>query len=291
MPPSRTLILSDLHLGRPRLAAISADALRPLWRDCTRLIIHGDLAEVHSPTHWGAAARHTLRLHDLCEEDSVELTLLSGNHDPYITDVRYLELADGSIFITHGDVLHPAIAPWSPRSGILREAHDRAISAIPEAERDRLDTRLKVSQFASHQEWAEMASEAARSTVPRMLMRPWRVAQVLWYWHRFPRLAASFLAQHAVQARIGIFGHTHRAGVWAVNDRTIINTGAFGFPGRPLGVIVDDDACEVRVMRIELDRTSKAYRFAPRPMEIIALPGIVAETQPFAAVTPSTLPP
>jgi predicted phosphodiesterase len=278
---SRTLILSDLHLGRPRLAALSAESLRPLWQGCSRLIINGDVAEVHHPTHWSVAARQVLRLHDLCEADDVELTLLSGNHDPYLTDIRHLELVGGSIFITHGDVLHPAVAPWSPRAGIMRDAHERAIAAIPVDERDHLDSRLKVSQFASHVEWSDMAHEAAKSSVPQMLLRPWCVPQVLLYWWRFPRLAAGFLHDHAPHARIGVFGHTHRAGIWSIDDRIIINTGAYGFPGRPWAVMIDDDR-EARVLKIECDDST--YRFADAPIRVLALPNAdVNAPQPLAA--------
>lgn len=278
---SRTLILSDLHLGRPRLAAISAEALRPLWQGCTRLIVNGDVAEVHHPTHWAIAARQVLQLHDLCEADGVELTMLSGNHDPYLTDVRHLELAGGSVFITHGDVLHPAIAPWSPRAGIMRDAHARAIEAIPEAERDHLDTRLKVSQFASHVEWSDMAHEASKSSVPQMLLRPWCVPQVLWYWWRFPRLAADFLRDHAPNARIGVFGHTHRAGIWSIDKRIIVNTGSFGFPGVPRAVEIEGDRL-VRVRGIEC--AGNAYQFARDMIREIELPATIVNTaQPLAA--------
>lgn len=283
---ARTLILSDLHLGRPRMAARSVAALRPLWQGSTNLIINGDVAEVHHPTHWGQAARQVLQLYDLCEADGVELTLLSGNHDPYLTDVRHLNLADGLIFVTHGDVLHPAIAPWSPRAGIMRDAHERAIEAIPLEERDHLDSRLKVSQFASHVEWSDMAHEAAKSSLPQMLMRPWSVPQVFWYWWRFPGLAAKFMRDHAPQARVGIFGHTHRPGIWTLNDRVIINTGAFGFPGKPRGVVIDNHR-DVRVQAIEWDQTCKAYVFAAKSLHQMRLP--VAETAADRKHEPSPL--
>lgn len=279
--PARTLILSDLHLGRPRLAARSAEALRPLWQGCSRLIINGDVAEVHHPTHWAGAARQVLHLHDLCEDDDVELTLLSGNHDPYLTDVRHLELANRSVFVTHGDVLHPAIAPWSPRAGIMRDAHERAIEAIPPEERGHLDTRLKVSQFASHVEWSDMAHEASKSSVPQMLLRPWSVPQVLWYWWRFPKLAAKFLQDHAPHARIGVFGHTHRAGIWSIDHRVIINTGSFGFPGQPRAVMIEHDRA-LSVLAIE--SAESGYRFAREAIRKIELPeASVNRAQPLAA--------
>lgn len=248
--PERIVIISDTHLGRPHAAAISADVLRPLWQSssASQFVINGDIAEVHHPHHWSDAAKQVMRLHELCEHDGVALTLLSGNHDPYITDQRQLQLAEGRVFITHGDVLHPAVAPWSPAAGRIRSAFDLAMGKLdPDHPRD-LETRLAIAQHASHAEWDELAHEAGQSTIWRMLIRPWAIAQVLWYWRIFPDLAASFAEEHAPDARFLVFGHTHRPGIWKRGERTIINTGSFGFPGTPRAVIVEGD--RLTVMRV-----------------------------------------
>jgi UDP-2,3-diacylglucosamine pyrophosphatase LpxH len=240
--PARTVVISDLHLGRPHGAARSAQALRPLWSGAARLIVNGDTAEIHHPEHWSVAARLTLELFDLCERDGVELILLSGNHDPYISDTRHLTAADGKVFITHGDVMHPAVAPWSPASARIRAAHERALAALEHTERDTLEARLRASQHASFAEWHDLdglADEAAHSTTLGMLIRPWAVAQVLRYWMVFPRLAAAFLAEHAPESEYIVVGHTHRAGIWRIDGRTVINTGSFGFPGKPRAVVLE----------------------------------------------------
>ena len=265
----RTLMLSDTHLGRPKHAALSAEALRPLWGGCTRLIINGDVAEVHHPTHWTMAARQTLRLFDLCEEDGVQLTLLSGNHDPYIADQRHLHLAQGSVFVTHGDVMHPAIAPWSPRAGRMRERREQALSAIPLKDRHTLEARLTAAQHASHGDWEHLSAEAGRSTIGAMLLRPWAMAQVLWYWREFPSVAAKFIREHAPQARFAVLGHTHRPGIWSFGELTIINTGSFGFPGRPRAVMIEDD----QVLRVlDIVHNAGAYGFGVKPVAQFELP-------------------
>lgn len=256
MQTEDTLILSDLHLGRPGFGIASAEGLRPLWRDVCRVIFNGDTAEVHHPRHRAVAARETIRLLDLCEQDGVEPVLLSGNHDPYVSDVRHLELANRQVFITHGDVFHPAIAPWSPRAGRMRAAHRAAMQAMRHDGgvngRPRLgvEEQLRVAQHASHAEWDELATEALHSTVRAMLTRPWAVMQVLWYWNAFPNLAARFAVEHELPARFLITGHTHHPGAWETAGRTIINTGSFGFPGRPLAVRIGRQALTVhRVIR------------------------------------------
>ena len=258
----RIVILSDTHLGRPSCAALSAEALRPLWRGASHLIVNGDLAEVHHPQHWAQAAQQTMHLLDLCEQDAVALTLLSGNHDPFISEVRHLHLADGQVFVTHGDALHPAVAPWSPAAGRMRKAHEEALAAIEPESRNHLESRLKASQHASHAEWTQMEEEASHSTVRGMLLRPWAIAQVLHYWTVFPKLVSSFIEEHAPQARFAILGHTHRPGIWTINNRVIINTGAFGFPGRPRAVCLDDGRLEVWPIRCR----GGLYEFGPKPL-------------------------
>lgn len=263
----RILILSDTHLGRPRGGCRSADMLRPLWRDCDTLVINGDVAEVHHPKWRGTAAREVIRMADMCEQDHVRLILLSGNHDPFISDTRHLVLNAGEVFITHGDVLHPAIAPWSPRSGWMRAAHKKCLENIAPEDRHQLDTMLAVSQHASHEEWQAIAREASKSSHLAMLMRPWKIIQVLWYWNHFPALAAKFIEQHAPEARIGIFGHTHHPATQEIGARTIINTGSFGFPGRPRAVTLEDRT--LAVWPIELRKNS--YYLADQPLESFEL--------------------
>ena len=248
--PDRLVIISDTHLGRPHCSAGSAEALRPLWQGASHLIINGDAAEVHHPQFRTAAARQILALQDLCEADGVALSLISGNHDPYLTDLRHLYLADGQVLVTHGDALHPAITPWSPAAGRLRAAVTKAMAAVDRESHDHLETRLAAFQYASGAEWAGMLErEADRSRVISMFIRPWSMIRVLHYWSIIPRRAAEFLERFAPAARFILLGHTHHSGIWHINDRCIINTGSFGFPGRPQMVIVEGQTMTVRPIR------------------------------------------
>ncbi|MBT8486625.1 MAG: metallophosphoesterase family protein [Phycisphaerae bacterium] len=282
---SATLILSDLHLGRPHGSAGHADALRPLWAGVDRLIINGDTAEVHHPRHRRAAADETLRLCELCEQDGVELTLLSGNHDPFLSDLRHLQLAGGAVFVTHGDVLHPAIAPWSPAAGRIRLRREAALASMGAEPRDRLAALLEVSQHAAFAEWADLErleSEAAGSSVLGMLLRPWALVATLRYWREFPDIADRFLTEHAPETRFALFGHTHHDGIWERNGRTIINTGSYGFPGRPLAVRLTDEMILVERVRRRHGHFGRGDAIWSHP-----LPAPVAENAP----APATLSP
>lgn len=279
----RTVILSDTHLGRPHAAVAGVSHLRPLWQGADRLIINGDVAEVHHPQHWSKAACEVLKLYDMCEEDGVELVLLSGNHDPYLSDIRHLHLAEGAVFVTHGDVLHPAIAPWSPAAGRIRAAHDAALAQLDPPTRATLEARLSAAQHASLAEWQDLRVEAEQSTIPGMLIRPWAIAQVLAYWRRIPKLAASFMAEHAPAAQYMLFGHTHRPGIWSIGPRTVINTGGFGWPGTPRAVVVQGESMTVW----RLSHHGGVYEFADRPVAHFLVP---PEQRPGPAVESNNRP-
>ncbi len=253
-PVRRTLILSDTHLGRPARGAGSAAALRPLWRGCDRLIVNGDLAEIGDAGCRGAAAREVVALQQMCEDDGVEVVLISGNHDPLITDRRTLTLAGGEVFLTHGDLIHRDISPWGGHGRRLGELRRDAVAQVTGDTADYMQHQWAAAAHAAHVQWDEFVTRRTPAHAPqqprqkvwsplrRRLNRPLhlakKAARVLWYWHTLPSSAAAFARFNAPHARFFIFGHIHRAGVWRFQDRVVINTGAYELPGRPRGVVI-----------------------------------------------------
>eukprot|EP00752_Nemacystus_decipiens_P015231 g13564.t1 len=228
--PHKTLILSDTHLGKP--GSPRADALRPVWQGVDELVINGDAAEVQIPWLRGTAVRELDRLEELARQDGIRVTLISGNHDAYLTDRRCLQLAEGSILVMHGDALHPAVAPWTRHANALQVRTERELAR---AEQKDLATRLDIAQHIGHSEFLKeyVISSLGESTLRRILARPIEVPRVLWYWRREPAFAELFMQDYAPKAKVLIVGHSHRRGVWQRGGRTIINTGAFMFPGKP----------------------------------------------------------
>ena len=240
--PHQTLIISDTHLGKPGSA--TADALRPIWQGIDELVINGDTAEVQVPWLRGAAVRELDRLEQLTRLDGVALTLISGNHDAYLTDRRCLQLAQDKILIMHGDALHPAVAPWTRSAKALQQRTEQEIAS---AKTDNLATRLDITQHIGHSEFLKeyVLSSLGESTAKRILARPIEVPQVLWYWRNEPKLAHQFMQRYAPQAKVLIVGHSHRRALWQRDGRTIINTGAFMFPGKPQCVIHCGDTLSI----------------------------------------------
>lgn len=274
--PGRIVVISDTHLGKPRGGAGSADALRPLWRGAERLIINGDVAEVHDITLRTEAARQVVRIQQLCDEDGVELILLSGNHDPLISDLRSLELNDGEVYLTHGDGLHPAISPWAGHRDRLRVLNERTHGSLRPDEAESAQGHLAAAQYASLFTWDEMSRqhEPHATGWRKRLGQAMKLCRVLWYWNTLPHAAVRFAKRHAPSARFFIFGHIHRAGIWRRRDRVVINTGAYGFPFNPRAVIIENH--ELSVWPIIKDADRVTFRFADKPIARFPLHGRAA---------------
>lgn len=261
----RIVILSDTHLANPGRGAHSAAALRPLWRGADEVVFNGDVAEVADERLRGAAARQVVELLRLAEEDGVRVTLISGNHDPLITDRRYLRLARREVFLTHGDILHPAISPWTDHGKHMARLHADAVMSLDPAKARDMDAQLAACKHASAVQWDEFVTRphkpgAVARWVPRPVQRPVlqkaalarKLVKAAYYWQTIPRRAMGFARRFAPESRFFVFGHIHRAGIWtdrgagpSGRDRYIINTGAYQSPRNPRAVVIEDGRLEV----------------------------------------------
>ncbi len=252
-----TVIISDTHLSHPAVRAsrrVRAEHLRPLWQGARRLVVAGDLAELQMEPARVEAAREVDELRELCERDGVELVVLSGNHDAFVSDRRHLLMMGGRVLVTHGDVLHPAIAPWARGAGTMKQRTLEALERYrqPDEPPGSLDLprRLEVAQNVANLQFAESEGKGGHG-VAELLLRPDRVAAMAWYWKTQPELAASLLEAAAPSASVIVFGHSHRPGVWRRRGRVVINTGSFVLPFRPRVVRIDGDTLRVRRVRRE----------------------------------------
>jgi predicted phosphodiesterase len=242
--------------------------LRPLWQGVDHLIINGDVAELDDPRYCDLARKETLRLQELCEQDGVTLTLLAGNHDPDVTDQHFLFMADQKILITHGDSVHPAIAPWCATAPLMQAAFDRAMASIAVESKDQLASRLEATKTAARAKWEHLKSGNFHMMgLKRMVRRPWSFFQVLNYWHRFPDDAAAFVEKYAPQSKVLITGHTHHKGIWTRRGKTIINTGGFAFPTTPRRVVIEGTTITVH----EAIKHGEGYHAAAKPVAEIDL--------------------
>ena len=217
--------------------------------------MNGDVAEIADERLRGAAAREVVQLLEMAEEDGVRVTLISGNHDPLITDQRYLRLAAREVFMTHGDILHPAISPWTDHGKRMARLHADAVMSLDPTKAREMDAQLAACKHASTVQWDEFVTRPHRATAlgrlcPAGVRRKTALARKLvkaaWYWQTIPKRAMGFARRFAPESRFFVFGHIHRAGIWTDRgaapggaDRFIINTGAYQNPRNPRAVVIE----------------------------------------------------
>ncbi len=239
-----------------------------------------------------AATRRVDELRRAAEADGIELALIAGNHDPVVSEHDWLTLADDRIVLTHGDLLHPAIAPWSDEDGVLRRLRDQEVGRTLDRQNESpldlsLEEQAEATKRAAARHWRlerqQDYEQRNRSWLGRRVRQARTLGKVLYYWTEMPRRAQRFADQHFPQSRFFIFGHIHRPGVWidphpAFGDtegldsaqRVVINTGSFHQPCRPRAVTIDAEG--VAYWKIKPD-TKNGHRLAGRPARRFDLRG------------------
>lgn len=256
----RTVILSDLHLGRAG-GALRARAFEPIIGACDRVIVNGDAAELHHARYQTAAERELEIFRDLCATRGVRLDLIAGNHDPFISTQRSMLLADGAVYLTHGDAMHDAIAPWSPYAASMRRAFEDGLRNAPRTLAED-EARFRAASEAALAEWRTMGEGAHISTISSMAFRPHRLLTVVRYWLAYPRMVSDWAARFAPSAGTVIVGHSHRAFHTRIAGRVLVNTGSYGFPGKPHAVVIEGRTASMHA--IELRGTAYALAASPR---------------------------
>jgi predicted phosphodiesterase len=244
----RTIVISDLHLGRGSVAL--PRMLAPILSGADEIVVNGDVAELHLPLHRDAAARGLESLRKRTERAGGELLLIAGNHDPHVSPCRSKTLGDGAVFVTHGDAVHPSVAPWSPAASALQEAFIRHLEAIPPQDRGRLESVLAASRDAASTEWAQRHADRGSGKPWRLLGRPLALLRIALFWREYPALVADFGLKHAPHSEFLLVGHSHMPGAWRIGSRLVVNTGAFAFPRRPHAAVIEGRSISLRPLRL-----------------------------------------
>lgn len=254
------LVLSDLHLGHPATSLKNPRRLQPLLDDARTAVFNGDACELLSVTHRERATDCLRQLAELCTRAGVRPLFIAGNHDPSISNLHTLDLCGHRVCVTHGDALHPAIAPWSRDAAHLRQERRRLLAGRPEpTDFDELQRLAKqTAVVASRYEASHRPGRLARvAMVGRFAVQPWRAVLAMKYWRNVSRYACIMHQRFCPRARLLIVGHTHRPGIWNLPGFTLVNTGSFQPFSSPFAVRLDDDAARV----FSLKRRHKQWVF------------------------------
>jgi len=121
-----------------------------------------------------------------------------------------------------------------------------------------LERRLWAAIKAAEVKWEIVKNQVHWLNSFGLMRHPMAICQVLKYWYEYPRRAYEFVRQYNSLVRFVITGHTHRQGIWNIGDMTLINTGCYGFPGKPRAVLIENNSLSV----VSLERTGEGWRLS-----------------------------
>jgi predicted phosphodiesterase len=272
-PTEPILILSDLHLGHRASRIKHPDQLTPILNGPGSVIFNGDTSEMRNPNDRLVGRKLAADLARICHQAGRKAFFVNGNHDPTVSGANHLDLADGAILVTHGDILFLDVAPWSHEAGHYRKKHLQILDGLgPEGYVD-FEKRLLASKRASIElQMLEEPLTRGHSPGFRLLIRncwpPWRPLMIIKAWSEVPGRAADLARVFRPQAKFVIVGHTHCPGAWEIAPRVIINTGSFVPYFGARAAIIESGRIEVRRInffrnQILLGKRLKNYAIEP----------------------------
>jgi len=227
--------------------------LAPLLEGVDDLVFNGDSVETRFARTRPEGQERFAQLREFVARHSPAI-FLTGNHDPDITPLHHLDLAERSLFVTHGDAFFPGLSPWSRDAVALLKACTEALASLPAA--PSLSEQLAALRRAilTLEHIGPRPHHLAKTRTLRGFLQeawpPTRPFAMLHCWLTSARKAATFAAKHRPEARAVIMGHTHRAGIRKVGSRHIINTGSFlPYSGRLLVDLAGEELCVRRIER------------------------------------------
>jgi predicted phosphodiesterase len=255
-------IFSDLHFGDRASRVSRLPQLRPLLDGIDELVLNGDSMD----TRPGPRPEHT----NACRAELLEFTragvpvttFLTGNHDPDFSPHHLVDLAQGAVAVTHGDIVFDNIVPWGRDAAQITREISAAMAALPAGEQRNLEHRFAIwrrvafsipQRHQSERNPLKYAFHFALDTV----CPPQRIFRVLHAWRTYSPRAAEFAHTHRPAAKFILIGHTHRPGVWRHPRGTVVvNTGSFCPPLGGYAVDVTPEQLAVR----EIDYRGGEFR-------------------------------
>ena len=225
----RTLVLSDLHLGRVTTLAHAPEVLAPLLAGFDRVLLLGDIID-----HWytNAPQAKTLeqRIRAVCKAAGVkELIYFRGNHDA-CTEGEEFALLDGVLYL-HGHAFYHKL-----------RGHGSAKDRIQRLNEKKFGARRMASRNGRHI-WRVI--DRVYSSIPMAILNP-----IAWPWP-IRRRIKSLLAEVAPQGgvRAVVLGHTHRPGVRCLGEVTLFNLGGWIKNTRACGFVREGQ--RIKLVQIE----------------------------------------
>lgn len=225
-------IISDLHLGHTASLARDIDQMAPLYEGVRTVILNGDTIEMRSEKSRTRATRILAEVEAFCAAQDAATYLLNGNHDPFISTLNHLEIDEGSMLVTHGDVLYDSTGGLAAGARGRLTARERRLRDLAPRERRQLEEILSTNKRVGHAvdydtitipngPWGQFSTFMKQTWPPR------RFVHMVSSWRNTHLHAIDLVRAYRPEARCVVVGHTHYPGVWHRHGYTVINTGSF----------------------------------------------------------------
>jgi predicted phosphodiesterase len=281
-PSEPTIILSDLHLGHRASQIRDPEELAPILKEAGAVVFNGDTVEMRTSVDRPVGRRLAATIARLCHNLGCRATFINGNHDPCISKIDHLDLMDGRLLVTHGDILFLGVAPWSRQALAYRKIHLRALARLGPDALMSFEKRLLATKRTSIKLQLMERPVTERSTVPNLsvLMHqfwpPHRPFMIMRAWLQTPTLAAQLCNLFRPNAKYVVVGHTHFPGYWRHKELTVINTGSYVLHFGAMAVILDGESLEIRRIKKQKDGFvlgRRIARFREAPTERVTVSG------------------
>ena len=252
MSSDPTIIISDLHLGHRASQVRNAEELVPILKEARSVIFNGDTVEMRTPVDRPVGRHMAAVIARLCHSIGCRPTFVNGNHDPAVSKIDHLDLMDGRILVTHGDILFLGVAPWSRKALAYRKIHLRALANLGPDALMNFETRLLAAKRTSIKLQLLERPVTEHSKAPKLTVLvqqfwpPHRPFMILRAWLQTPTLAARLCDLFRPNAKYVIVGHTHYPGVWKRGPFRVINTGSYVLHFGALAVLLQGESIEIR---------------------------------------------
>lgn len=268
-------IFSDIHYGDHSSTVRSLGQLRPLFDGVSQVILNGDTVDTRIGPFPTITARDRAEVLAFFKSQDAPVTFLTGNHDPDISSHHALDLADGRVFVTHGDIIFDNIVPWSRDAATISALVKSGLAELSADERTQLAPRLELFRRVSaaipqrHQAEPNFFKYSLRLAADT-IWPPTRALGILKTWHETPARAAELTATHRPNAKFVLIGHLHQPGHWqTAAGITVLNTGSFTRPFGACAVDLHTDRLvfrriEKRRSEFHPGRTLAEFPLAPR---------------------------
>jgi predicted phosphodiesterase len=247
-----TIIISDLHLGHRASQVRNAEELVPILKEARSVIFNGDTVEMRTPVDRPVGRHMAAVIARLCHSIGCRPTFVNGNHDPAVSKIDHLDLMDGRILVTHGDILFLGVAPWSRKALAYRKIHLRALANLGPDALMNFEKRLLAAKRTSIKLQLLERPVTEHSKAPKLTVLvqqfwpPHRPFMILRAWLQTPTLAARLCDLFRPNTKYVIVGHTHYPGVWKRGPFTVINTGSYVLHFGALAVLLEGESIEIR---------------------------------------------